>query len=66
MGRGRRAGFILTWFIGDHAPRHVPVQTSDGKPVGRLDLKTRLGMGGLHPARRLLQIIKQLENEGRL
>jgi hypothetical protein len=26
MGRVRRGGYIIKWFIGDHPPRHVHVE----------------------------------------
>jgi len=66
MGRVRRGGFIITWFIGDHEPRHVHVETTDGKLIGRLNLQTRQGMEGWQPDRKLLRIIAELEREGRL
>ena len=66
MARVRRGGYILTWFIGDHTPRHVHVETAKGKLVGRLNLETRQGMEGWQPDRKLLQVIEQLEREGRL
>jgi hypothetical protein len=66
MGRVRRGGYVITWFISDHEPRHVHVETDKGRLVGRLNLRTRLGMEGWHPDRRLLGVIEQLEREGRL
>ena len=49
MGRIRRSGYIITWFIGDHQPRHVHVETDKGKLIGRFDLQTRRGMEGWQP-----------------
>jgi hypothetical protein len=66
MGRIRRSGYIITWFIGDHQPRHVHVETEKGKLVGRFDLQTRRGMEGWQPDKKLLKLIAELENEGRL
>jgi hypothetical protein len=66
MGRVRRGGYIITWFIGDHEPRHVHVETTSGKLIGRLSLKTRQGMEGWQPSKKLLQIVKELETTGRL
>jgi hypothetical protein len=66
MARVRRGGYILTWFAGDHEPRHVHVVTDKGKLLGRFDLRTRRGVEGWQPARKLLQVIEQLEREGRL
>jgi hypothetical protein len=66
MGRIRRGGYIITWFIGDYEPRHVHVETSNGKLIGRFDLHTRQGMESWQPDKKLLKIIKELECEGRL
>ncbi|HMJ90668.1 MAG TPA: hypothetical protein VK530_12685 [Candidatus Acidoferrum sp.] len=67
MGKVRRGGYIIIkWFIGDHSPRHVHVYDSDEKPVGRLNLKTLTGMEGWQPSKKLLQIIADLQREGRL
>ena len=66
MGRIRRGGYIITWFVGDHEPRHVHVETAGGKLVGRLDLRTRKGLEGWQPGKKLLQVVAELEKEGRL
>jgi len=66
MGRIRRGGYIITWFAGDHPPRHVHVQTDDGQLLGRFDLETRQAMEDWQPTRKLLQVIADLEREGRL
>ena len=66
MGRIRRGGYIITWFIGDHEPRHVHVETANGRLIGRFDLRTRLGMEHWQPDKKLLRIIEELEREGRL
>jgi hypothetical protein len=64
MGRVRRGGFIITWFIGDHEPRHIHVETTGGRLVGRFDLRTRKGMEGWQPSKKLLKVIGELEKEG--
>ncbi len=66
MGRIRRGGYIITWYTGDHEPRHVHVETANGKLIGRLDLRTRQGLEGWHPDKKLLRIIEALEKEKRL
>ncbi|HEY5298961.1 MAG TPA: DUF4160 domain-containing protein [Verrucomicrobiae bacterium] len=66
MGRVRRGGYIITWFIGDHEPPHVHVETAGGKLIGRFDLRTRQGMESWQPDKKLLKIIEGLEREGRL
>ena len=66
MGRVRRGGYIITWHIGDHDPRHVHVETDKGQFLGRLNLLTRQGMEGWQPDRKLLKVVAELEREGRL
>jgi len=66
MGRIRRNGYVLEWFIGDHAPRHVHVYDTKGRFIGRFDLNTYSGQEGWIPEKKLLRLIKDLENEGRL
>ena len=66
MGRIRRGGYILEWFIGDHAPRHVHVYDSKHRFIGRLDLDHMVGLGGWMPERKLIQLIRELRKEERL
>ena len=66
MGRIRRGGYIFTWFAGDHRPRHVHIQTDNGRLLGRFDLETRRAMDDWNPDRKVLQGIAALEREGRL
>ena len=66
MGRIRRGGYIIKWFIGDHEPRHVHVETANGKLIGRLNLQTMTGMEGWQPDKKLIQIIEDLRREERL
>jgi len=66
MGRIRKGGYIIKWFIGDHAPRHVHIETPDGKLLGRLNLETMTGVEGWQPSRKLLKVIAEIQREGRL
>ncbi len=66
MGRVRRGGYIITWYIGDHQPPHVHVETDKGRLIGRFDLRTRRGMEGWQPDKKLLKVIAELEREGRI
>jgi hypothetical protein len=63
MGRIRRGGYIITWYIGDHKPPHVHVETSNGEFIGRFNLVTRKGIEGWQPGKKLLRIIEALEKE---
>jgi hypothetical protein len=44
MGRIRRSGYILEWFIGDHVPRHIHVYDSKRTFIGRLDVDRMVGL----------------------
>ena len=66
MGRVRRGGYILFWWIGDHTPRHVHVRTDKGKLLGRVDVDTFESLEDWTPPKDLIKIIKELKNKGRL
>jgi len=62
----RRYGYRLEWYIGDHSPRHVHVYDSKDRLVGRLDIERLTGMEGWIPNRKLVKLIQELRQEGRL
>jgi len=66
MGKIRRSGYILEWFIGDHVPRHIHIYDSKHKFIGRLDLDRMVGLEGWMPDRKLVKLIQDLRDEGRL
>ena len=66
MGKIRRGGYILEWFIGDHAPRHIHVYDSKRKFIGRLDLDRMVGLEGWIPDRKLIKLVQELMQEERL
>jgi len=66
MGRVRRRGYIVEWFIGDHSPRHVHVYDSKGRFQGRLNLETLAGLEEWSPSDTLVTLIKELQMEGKL
>jgi hypothetical protein len=66
MGKVRRGGYIIKWFIGDHEPRHVHIETETGKLMGRFNLETMTGMAGWQAPRKLVKVIEDLQREGRL
>ena len=53
MGRIRRSGYVVEWFIGDHDPRHVHVYDSKGRFLGRLDLEALVGLEDWSPSDKL-------------
>ena len=66
MGRVRRSGYIVEWFIGDHNPRHVYVYDSKGRFLGRLDLESLVGLEDWAPSDKLVLLIRELQAEGKL
>ena len=66
MGRVRRYGYFLEWYIGDHVPRHVHVYNNKGKLLGRLDIDVMVGLENWTPDKKLIKLIEELRNEGRL
>ena len=66
MGKIRRGGYIITWWKGDHEPRHVHVKMTNGQKLGRLDITAMRGLEGWLPDRKLVVVIEELKNEGRL
>jgi len=64
MGKVRRGGYLFVTWVGDHAPRHVHV-FCDSKLVVKWDLENERSMEG-QPTRRILDIIEELQREGRL
>lgn len=66
MGRVRRSGYIIEWFLGDHAPRHVHVYDSKGRFLGRLNLEALAGLEDWSPSDTLVGLINELRAEGKL
>ena len=62
MGKVRRGNYIFITWKGDHGPRHVHVYR-DSKLVVKRDLEARTPMKGKATAK-ILELIRQLENEG--
>lgn len=59
-------GYIVEWFISDHVPLHVHVYDGKGKFIGRLDVAEMRGLEGWMPDRKLIKLIQELQDEGRL
>ena len=66
MGEITRRGYRIEWFIGDHGPRHVHVYDAKERFLGRLDIERMRGIEGWMPSRKLVKVIEELKNEGRL
>jgi hypothetical protein len=66
MGRVRRGGYIIFWWIGDHSSRHVHVRTDKNKMLGRVNVDTLEGLENWTPPKDLVNIIVELKEQDRL
>ena len=64
MGRIRRGGYLIDWWIGDHAPKHVHVYR-DGRLVAKVEVPGLLVLTGTMN-RRVRKILDELIREGEL
>jgi hypothetical protein len=64
VGKLRRGGYVFISWKSDHPPRHVHVYRN-GKLVVKWDLDNGQPMKGA-ASRKVLKLIRDLENEGRL
>ena len=66
MGRTRCGGYTFIWWIGDHAPRHVHVFGKNGRLITRVNLETMQAMDIPKLDRKIEELIRRLQKEGRL
>ena len=64
MGRIRRGGYLFINWTGDHPPHHVHVYR-DGRQILKWNLDDGCAMEG-RATRKILRLIEQLKEEGRL
>lgn len=64
MGRIRRGGYLIDWWIGDHTPKHVHVYR-DGTLVAKVEVPGMLVLSG-RMSRRLRRILQELVEENLL
>lgn len=64
MGREKREGYIIEWWMGDHDPKHVHVY-KNGKEIAKVVVPDmRILTGNLN--RKLRKIIEELLGEGKI
>jgi hypothetical protein len=61
MGRVRRGGYLIEWWIGDHHPKHVHVY-KDGRLVAKIEVPGLLVLSGAMN-RKLRKILEELIRE---
>jgi hypothetical protein len=64
VGREKRGGFLIEWWIGDHLPKHVHVY-KNGKEVAKIEVPGLLVLKGKMD-RKLKKIILELVKEKRI
>lgn len=64
MGRLRRSGYLIEWWIGDHDPKHVHIY-KNGRLVAKVQVPSLLVLtGSLN--KRLKKILRELIEENKL
>ena len=66
MDKVRRGGYLFKWWIGDHEPRHVHIFDKNGKLITRVNLQTMQPMDIPKIERKIVELIRDLQREGRL
>ncbi len=64
MGREKRGGFLIEWWLGDHLPKHVHVY-KDGKEIAKIVLPSLKVLNG-KMNKKLKKILMELIEEGRI
>lgn len=64
MGRIKRGGYLIEWWMGDHDPKHIHVY-EHGKEVAKIQIPGLIILSG-KLNKKLKRILKQLMQEGRL
>jgi hypothetical protein len=64
MGRARRGGYVIEWWIGDHYPKHVHVYR-DGREIAKVQVPGLIVLTG-KLNKRLYKILKQLVLEKKI
>ena len=57
---------MFIWWIGDHQPRHVHVFDKNGRIISRVNLETMRPMDIPQIEDKILELIRELQREGRL
>lgn len=66
MGKARRGGYLFLWWAGDHEPRHVHVFDGKARLLGRVAIETKTPLDAWMPTKKVVEIITELQREGRL
>ena len=64
MGRIRRGGYLIEWWIGDHEPKHVHIYRDD-RQVAKVEVPGMLVLSG-RLNKKLRRILRELILERRI
>ena len=64
MGKIRRGGYVIYFWIGDHEPRHIHV-LKEGRFIAKVRLSDLAPLDG-NLNKRLRKILESLKKEGKL
>ena len=64
MGRVKRGGYIIEWWIGDHNPKHVHIYR-DKKEVAKVQIPGMVVLTG-KLNKKLMKILKRLVREKKI
>ena len=64
MGREKRGGYLIEWWIGDHSPKHVHVY-QNGKQIAKIEIPT-FGILRGKMNKKLKKVLTELMKEGLL
>jgi hypothetical protein len=66
MGKVRRGGYMFMWWIGDHPPHHIHVFGKNERLITRVNLETMQAMDIPKIERKIVELIRELQREGRI
>lgn len=64
MGRIKRGGYLIEWWIGDHDPKHVHVYEK-GYEIAKIQMPGMIVLSG-RMGRRLRKLLEELVQKGLL
>ncbi len=64
MGREKRGGYIIEWWMGDHQPKHVHIY-KDGDFVAKVSVPQMRVLSG-RMSGKLRKILEELAREGKI
>jgi len=64
VGRAKRGGYIIEWWLGDHSPKHVHIY-KNGREIAKVEIPGLLVLTG-RINKKLRKILRELIEEGEI